>query len=72
MPGYNLVDSTTKEPVGKLPMQIEGKPYRILRFVEPNSRKRPSGELVLQHQTNPPEIVRAAPPVFGLMLVPRP
>jgi hypothetical protein len=71
MTAYTLVNSTTKEPIGKLPAMVpNGKPYKILRFVEPCANKRPSGELVLLHTTDG-QLMRSAPPVFNMMLVPR-
>ena len=68
MPGFTLIDSITKQPVGKLPITRKG--FRILRFNEPNANKRPSGELVMQ-QISTLSLMRAAPPVLDLQLVPR-
>lgn len=59
-----LVYAETKTPVGKLPYRIGE--FTILRYTTP-TRVRPSGELILRNDRNR-ELMRAAPPVFGLMV----
>ena len=60
-----LVYSETKAPVGKLPIDVRG--FKLLRYTKP-SKARPSGELILRQNTSF-ELMRAAPPVFGMMVV---
>jgi hypothetical protein len=62
-----LVYSETKAPVGKLPVDIRNGDYKLLRYTKP-SKARPSGELILRQNASL-ELMRAAPPVFGMMVV---
>lgn len=63
-----LIYADTKREVGKLPVRVgKNNDMLLLRYTYP-SRARPSGELILK-STISGELMRAAPPVYGLNVV---